>query len=74
MMHKRCAACGETKDLAEWYENRAAYDGLGSYCKACTNKKSDEKRRTPEDKNKPQNRAKWADGMMRAIRPKGKDY
>lgn len=32
---KRCAKCGETKELSDFYRQAKSRDGKGSYCKAC---------------------------------------
>lgn len=39
-MTKRCPNCGETKDVSEFHRNKAASDGLYTYCKPCNNKKT----------------------------------
>lgn len=36
MKQKRCPDCGETKPLDEFYKNRRATYGVGTYCKECT--------------------------------------
>lgn len=35
---KRCPACGETKALDEFPNNRASKDGKATYCKPCHNR------------------------------------
>jgi hypothetical protein len=32
---KQCYCCGEVKPLSEFHKNKAAKDGLHSYCKSC---------------------------------------
>ena len=69
-MEKRCPKCETKKDVSEFYENKATYDGLMQYCKSCWLAYS----KTPECRNMPGNRKRWADGQMRIIKPKGSDY
>jgi len=73
-MEKRCPKCETKKDVSEWYANRAQYDGLSSYCKTCTDQISRERSKTPQGRNQPAKRKRWADGQMRIIKPRGSDY
>jgi len=51
-MEKRCPKCETKKDVSEFYENKASYDGLTSYCKEC--EKAIQK--TTESRNQPSKR------------------
>ena len=37
---KKCTKCEVDKPLTDFYNNKANKDGLGSYCKPCSNSKS----------------------------------
>ena len=39
---KRCSRCGQSKPKSEFYKDRASRDGLGTYCKDCSNARSKE--------------------------------
>ena len=69
-MEKRCPKCETKKDVSEFYENKASYDGLTSYCKEC--EKAIQK--TTESRNQPSKRKRWAEAQMRIIKPRGSDY
>lgn len=35
MLEKRCARCGKTKPINEYFKNKARSDGVSGYCKIC---------------------------------------
>ena len=46
---KECKKCKEVKPLTDFYKNKANKDGLGSYCKPCSNRITKEwGKRNPE--------------------------
>jgi len=36
---KWCPSCEQYVALSNWYSNSARYDGVGTFCKLCDNKK-----------------------------------
>lgn len=48
--YKRCPKCEESKDVADFYRNRARHDGLSSYCKSCMNQSSAKWRKNNPDR------------------------
>lgn len=42
---KYCPKCEVDVVISEWMPNRARYDGLSTYCRACHNKLNDDGRR-----------------------------
>ncbi len=46
---KECRRCKEVKPLTDFYKNKANKDGLGTYCKPCSNRISNEwRKKNPE--------------------------
>lgn len=70
MAQKKCSRCKTAKDVAEFYKNVSAYDGLNTYCKECDK----ERQRTPEVRNYPSNRKRWANKLADHLRLNGSDY
>jgi len=54
---KKCAHCGETKDVKEFYKRTVSPDGFGVYCKLCDNVKSNEYRVKFKDKIRAQRKS-----------------
>jgi hypothetical protein len=69
-MQKRCAKCDTKKEVSEFYKNRAAYDGLTTYCKECESVRG----KTPEQRNTPSKLKKWADSTLRRLHLDESDY
>ncbi len=46
--YKRCASCGETKPLGDFYREAKARDGRHSYCKECSRARARESKPDPE--------------------------
>jgi len=70
-MLKRCPKCKIQKDVTtEFHVNNAAYDGLCSYCKTCSN----EINRSVEGKNQPARRREWGRKIAKHLRINGRDY
>lgn len=49
---KACTKCGTTKELTEFYSNKARPDGVTTYCKSCCKEKQRAYRQTVEGKAK----------------------
>jgi hypothetical protein len=69
-MQKRCPKCDTKKDVSEFYENKARYDGLTSYCKTCDAEQS----KTAGRRNAPSQRKKWGDSTAKRLHLRGSDY
>jgi len=70
-MLKRCPRCKVQKDTETcFYINRAAYDGICTYCKECAN----ELNKTVEGRNQPAKRRNWARKMAKHLKLSGRDY
>lgn len=48
-MIKKCTDCKQSKDLSEFYKNRARYDGIENRCKECTKVRNKEYRGENKD-------------------------
>ena len=44
---KTCAHCGQEKPVSEFYKDKHTKDGLQSWCKQCSNARSNSSRRKP---------------------------
>lgn len=48
-MNKKCPDCGEVKSSNDFYKNKAARDGLNTYCKACWSVRAKAQRKKIKD-------------------------
>ena len=48
-MNKKCPDCGEVKSSDDFYKNKAARDGLNTYCKVCWSVRAKAQRKKTKD-------------------------
>ena len=48
--HKKCPICGELKERSEFHKWKSRQDGLGAYCKKCSNSKTKKWQKENPDK------------------------
>jgi len=67
---KRCGRCKESKPVEDFNENKARYDGRGSYCKACKRMYEFSQNRRAARSMNPHLTRKYIEYVMSLVRPK----
>ena len=75
MRLKKCVKCGEQKPTTEFYKQKTTTDGLGAYCKTCSQKASKAYRSTEKGRAKSRDwNARWRHENRELLREKHRNW